>query len=338
MDQSTEDSTSSMNEQQETYEEYLRQLMTANAASNARIATLERLMGEADKMARGFSDENNKLKADIRTLSQRGGSNSVRVKPQKPESFHGNRSEDVEGFLVTLERYLRLSSVPQDQWVDYAASSLRHQADKWFRVQLTTEGAQSTFATNYNTFKTEFLKQFKPLNAVLTARDKMTKLRQTASAIAYTHRFLDLKLEIPDMSEAESKDRYMRGLKPRVFQKVRVENPNTLNEMIQMAQQFDEAVFNCRQFVGRSYSNPDAMEMDAMDDDDEQESLNAINTKSRSSNGKQKKQFKKKTTDSKMNYNEKIRCMQGGLCFKCRKQGHRIKDCPEWKNLKGQAQ
>jgi hypothetical protein len=67
--------------------------------------------------------------------------------------------------------------------------------------------------------------------------------------MVYTHRFLELKLEIHDMSDAEAKDKYMRGLKPHVSQKVRLENPDTLNEMIQIAQMFDEAVYNSRHAI-----------------------------------------------------------------------------------------
>jgi hypothetical protein len=168
---------------------------------------------------------------------------------------------------------------------------------------------------------------------------------------------LELKLEITDMSEAEAKDRYMRGLKAHVFRKVRMENPKTLNETVRMAQQFDEAVFNCRQAFGGPPRDPNAMEIDMMSEDDQDYSsveeseneddalddtldntLHAMKNRSRSSKRSPKKVFKNKSQDSKMNYNEKVRCMQGRLCFKCKKPGHRIRDCPQWKNLKAKAQ
>ena len=344
-------------QQQDKLENYIAGLINEFNAANIRIASLERLMREAQQVAHQFQEDNEHLrtelgrtKEEIHWLSHKDKSINVSVKPRKPEAFHGNRSEDVEGFLVTLERYLRLSGVPYEKWVDYAASFLRHQADKWFRVQLGTYGENSRFTLNYGVFKDEFLKQFKPMNTLLTARDRIIKLRQTGSATSYTHRFLELKLDIIDMSEAEAKDRYMRGLKPHVFQKVRVENPRTLNEVIRMAQQFDEAVYNCRQAVGRFNRNPDAMELDVMDDDEEDRKASSVESetaddslsamKYRKPNKKfQKKTFKQKPTSSRMmTYNEKVRCMEGGLCFKCKQPGHRIKDCPQWKSGKGSAQ
>ena len=335
-------------QRQETLESYFANLVSETANSNARITTLERLMKEASQMAQQYGMENEQLRNEMNSLKQKGQSNIVRVKPQKPEMFHGNRNEDVEGFLMTLERYLRLTGVPVENWVDFAASFLRHQADKWFRVQLCTYGENSRFAHQYPVFKQEFIKQFKPINSVLTARDRISQLRQMGSAIAYTHRFLELKLEIPDMSEAEAKDRYMRGLKTHVYQKVRLENPNSLSETIRVAQQFDEVVFNCRKSVGMFNRNSNAMELDAMDDDDDQkdslvefeEEEDTLNTMK---NRKPTKRFqtriiKKKPTSSQMVYNEKVRCMQSGLCFKCKEPGHRIRECPQWKQGKDNAQ
>jgi hypothetical protein len=71
---------------------------------------------------------------------------------------------------------------------------------------------------------------------------------------------------------SEANDRYMIGLKSHVYQRVRLKNPNSLSETIRVAQQFDEAVFNCRQSVGMFNRNSNAMELDSMEDDDDQNS------------------------------------------------------------------
>jgi FtsZ-binding cell division protein ZapB len=354
-------STSTMTDQQRDLEFHIAGLAAEAAESRARLAHLERVMQDAQHVAAQFRDENDHLKTELQrtqgalqTLSGQQKQETLKVKPRKPEAFHGNRSEDVEGFLVTLERYLRLSAVPTARWVDFSASFLRHQADKWFRVQLSTHGENSQFATHYQTFKTEFLKQFKPVNAVLTARDKISKLKQTTSAIAYTHQFLSLKLEIPDMSDAEARDRYMRGLKPKVNTKVRLENKNTLNEMIQVAQRYDEAVFSSRQASTSTTKDPNAMDIDALDmddsessdeEEDEDEDKNALNmiakNKKRFIRPRFKKSFRPKTkarNESTTTHQTKAQCLAQGLCFKCKKAGHRIRDCPEWKTLKVKAQ
>jgi hypothetical protein len=320
------------------------------------------MMVNAERIAQGIRQENQLLREELRQtkeemkLRSRDRPHSG-VKPHQPDPFHGGRNEDVEGFLVTLERYLKLSGVREDQWVDYAASFLKNQADKWFRVQIANYGENSRFALQFRAFKEEFLKQFKPMNALLTARDRIIQLKQTGSATAYTHRFLELKLEIHDMSEAEAKDKYMRGLKPHVTQKVRLENPTTLSEMIQTAQMFDEAVYSSRHAAGMYNRHSNAMDIDTMDqeptdDMDEEESdqknseedsdtVNAIRHRSRPQRNfhKKSRRTEHQTKPTKrMDANEKVKCMRNGLCFKCRKQGHLIRDCPTWKNLKRKAQ
>ena len=164
-------------QRQEILENYIRNILTQNADSQARIQQLERMMEQGQRVTQQLHSENEVLNAELnRTQNEfksfaREQPVSAKVKPQKPEPFTGSRTEDVEGFLVTLERYLRLSGVRGDQWVDYAASFLRHQADKWYRVQLANYGENSIFARQYRFFREEFLKQFKPVNALLTARD-----------------------------------------------------------------------------------------------------------------------------------------------------------------------
>jgi hypothetical protein len=149
----------------------------------------------------------------------------------------------------------------------------------------------------------------------------------------------------------------MRGLKPHVTQKVRLENPTTLSEMIQTAQMFDEAVYSSRHAAGMYNRHSNAMDIDAMDqeptdDMDEEENdhknseedsdtVNAIRHRSRPQRKFHKKpqrtEHKTKPT-KRMDADEKVKYMRNGLCFKCRKQGHLIRDCPTWKNLKRKAQ
>ena len=91
------------------------------------------------------------------------------------------------------------------------------------------------------------------------------------------------------------------------------------------------------------------MELDAIEEEDdvkfseeefepEDETLNAIKHKPKPSKKFQKKTYAKKPTNYKPNYNERARCMQNGLCFKCKQKGHRIRDCPQWKTLKAKTQ
>ena len=351
----------------ERLERMFAQMFNENTQSQMRIEQLERTMSEAVQVAQQLRQENEQLQLhinrqgqDIQELSHRRNNS---LKPQKPDCFNGDRTEDVEGFLSTLKRFLRLSGVPDALWVDYTASFLRKQADKWYRIQLQTRGVNSPFARQFGVFEREFVHQFKPVNSLTMARDRLAKLKQMGSVTAYTHKFLELKLEAVDMDEAESKDRYIRGLKPHVFRKVRMENPvgRTLNDVIMIAQQYDEAVYNSRLAIGgtqRASFGKDDMELDAIDEVDEfdeapmeseftdeesSSSLAALKYRAprKFQHRKQSRNPVRKAAKNLMD--ERSRCMNEGLCFNCKKTGHRIANCPDrgskkQKQGKGKAQ
>src|SRR6201986_230487 len=105
-----DESFSSMNDEQqrEQMESYIARLVSEAASQDVRIATLERVIREAQQGAQQFREENQYLKTELErtkeevySLANRGNLQGIKVTPQKPELFHGNRNEDVEGFLVT---------------------------------------------------------------------------------------------------------------------------------------------------------------------------------------------------------------------------------------------
>jgi hypothetical protein len=159
------------------------------------------------------------------------------------------------------------------------------------------------------------------------------------------------------MSEDKKTDKFRRACKPAIQQKLELEDPRTLFQMQVIAQRVDEIywkynpVQNKFPSGGRRpiYKNPDAMELDLVAEEDEQNSdgeaeqddeehLNVLRGRPRLSKRNPKKSFHKKSINSNMNYKERVRCLEKGLCFKCKKSGHRIRDCPQWRTLKGKAQ
>ena len=284
--------------------------------------------------------------------------NALHVRPPKPDFFQGNqRKEKVDLWVFEMERYFIAVQLPEQHKVAFAASFLRHNAATWWRARslaAANDPNELMALGSWDGFKEALLTQFKPLNSAKVARDRLHRLRQTGSVIELTHYFNTLCADVPNMTEEEKMDKFRRACKPSIQQRLELEDPETLFEMQAMAQRLDEIMWkfqnhnkssSTRKYQPNfSYRNPNSMELDAVSEEDEpnpseeegedeEESLNTLNKKSR-------RPFKKSKGTAKrpMNYDEKVRCMQGGLCFKCKKAGHRIRECPLWKNLKGEAQ
>jgi hypothetical protein len=77
--------------------------------------------------------------------------------------------------------------------------------------------------TTLRAFQEALTARFDLINLTLVARNKMKQLRQITSVQEYTRRFLALRAEIDDMSEAEMRDRYFDGLKAKIQESLAVQ-------------------------------------------------------------------------------------------------------------------
>jgi hypothetical protein len=313
---------------------------------------------------------NQRMSALQQQYDELQSSRSVSLKPQKPDCFHGNsRGEKVDLWIFEFEQYFNAVGVNDPQRVPYAASFLRDYAATWWRARCTAQAAvtssssssssssSGTATMTWRQFTAAITQQFKPLNASKIARDRLHRLRQTGSVLQLTTMFNTLCADVPTMSEDEKMDKFRRACKPAIQQKLELEDPRTLFQMQMMAQRLDEIYWKYNSAPNKlprdsrrpSYKNPDAMELDNIEENeeqnssvesenDEEEQLQSMRGRSRASKRNPKKSYHKKPNNPKMNYNERVRCMEKGLCFKCKKTGHRIRECPQWKSLKVKAQ
>ena len=85
------------------------------------------------------------------------------------------------------------------------------------------------------------------VNPVRVARDRISTLRQLGSVQDFTQRFLDLKVQIPSMTDEEAVEKYVRGLKPHIRrdleQLMAREGEKSLEELIRFADRTDSVDF-----------------------------------------------------------------------------------------------
>ncbi|KAJ3278417.1 hypothetical protein HK104_002358, partial [Borealophlyctis nickersoniae] len=131
---------------------------------------------------------------------------------------------------------LKTFTILQKQLVPYdgkrniqAYNQFFQQLDQLFAYQHTEKANPAHGPTPYyeaiswTEFRRRFCDAFYPVDAVTTARNKLSKRVQNKSCKAYTDKFHELCLQIPDLAESEKRYRYLDGLQSHVQYALRLE-------------------------------------------------------------------------------------------------------------------
>src|ERR1700692_4859775 len=105
---------------------------------------------------------------------------------------------------------------------------------------------RSADGITWQTFYDSLVQAFKPVNSKKIARNKIAGLKQTNSVQKNNDEFRSLCRDIDDMSEPEKLDRYIRGLKPVVRERVELSLPGTLNDAMSRAHTIDSISYYSR--------------------------------------------------------------------------------------------
>ena len=233
------------------------------------------------------------------------------LKPPKPTFFAGSSKDkgNLEDWLFKLQtQFAAMPGQPTDlQKINYVASYLTGTALKWWRL---SAAVHTQPGATYLAFTQALSTAFAAPNAQQKAREKLDALRQSTSVAAYSAKFRDLLLEVPNMQPAESLHRYVTGLKPGVKQHVLIANPATVDEAMALADRVDQASFGTRAFAwqgrsvnARSFVNgPVPMEIAA---------LPPVPARVR----------------TKLTPQEREYLVRNNGCFYCRKLGHTTQSC-----------
>jgi hypothetical protein len=231
--------------------------------------------------------------------------NPHRVKYEKPHTYHGKTTENLESWIFKMDEYCELTHIQADEQVRFAATYLKDQANLWWRSYKTS----INWATNAPTWEqfTDVLKrQFVPVNTTISAYDRLQRLSQKTSVNQYNHEFRALMMELPQMDQTTRLDYYIKGLKSNIRPFVTMFQPTNLMEAETTAERVDAATYiPGHRTPGPSYTHkprptyrapggPAPMELDAI---------------------------------TKLTPAERDRLRHEGGCFRCRKKGHLAREC-----------
>ena len=227
-----------------------------------------------------------------------------RVKYEKPYSYHGKTTENLESWIFKMDEYCELTQIPVNQRVRFAATYLKDQANLWWRAYKTSID-WATAAPTWDQFTATLRRQFIPVNTTISAYDRLQRLSQKTVVNQYNHEFRALMMELPNMDQTTRLDYYIKGLKSNIRPFVTMFQPATLTDAKGIAERVDAATYTPGyRAPGPSYhkprptyrapGGPAPMELDAI---------------------------------SKLTPAERDHLRREGGCFRCRKKGHLAREC-----------
>lgn len=251
------------------------------------------------------------------------------IKAKEPNDYHGDRDAvKIDGWISAVENYARIQGMDDEELGIYSLGLLKDKADTWYRtIEKPREGEASL---GWLELKRALVEFFCPENSELIARDKIAKLEQTGDVNTYINTFMDYKLAIKNMTDAEACDKFMRGLKNiNTAAYVRQHYDGTLRTATKSALNFDSAHYQDMMFgppvrapvYQPTYVN-DPMELDWIDNRQQNNRYNRNNNGgSRYGNGRGGYNNNRSRGGGNSNSN--------GVCFFCNKPGHVKRFCRE---------
>jgi hypothetical protein len=279
------------------------------------------------------------------TVQQHNNGIGNGARPSKPTRYDGAMGTDPTVWLFQFKQYADITQVPLAHQPKLAATYLDDKAATWWMHLVSQQPHNSADGITWPMFSDGLLTAFKPVNSKKIARNKLAVLKQTHSVQKYNDDFRALCRDIDDMNDAEQLDRYMRGLKAHICERVELSQPTTLHEAMSRAHTIDSISYYSRMsqnnnstyqnYTPASHNN-DAMVLGAVSDTPDSttdDTLNAVagryNNQRRGGYGTINSQSSSRTFTplQRLSQEDFAYCQRNRLCLKCKEAGHIARNC-----------
>jgi hypothetical protein len=299
-------------------------------------ATLNRMIEEAVQVRLGPAVEAELAARGAPAPVASGSSTHIAggIKLESPPEFAGTLPGlSPTAWLFKVSSYFNATGVTDDATrIAVASYRLTGPALSWWRTIEPLPDTASSKPKTWGEFCTALTGTFSDAIPVEHARDRLAALQQRTSVRQYAYIFRNTAIEIPNIANEELKDRFIRGLKPAVRQEVRMRNPSTFEDAVQMAERYDSLRYGASYstsypkqpshfFGNKGHEGPAPMDLGAMTDARQRWNGKASGNQPSGNNG----------LNGKLTPELKQKLIKEGRCFYCRETGHRALACPKRK-------
>lgn len=288
--------------------------MASNSGSSLTQENWQNMINTVNQLQQDLSSaraELTRASEEINNLRSRGSaSNTSSAQAHKPTPFDGRSRIKIEAWVNRMEAYV--AAEPPERAFTIAVSYLEGDAYTWWDSYKKTQPI-----TSWQELRTALLARFSPLNKTLAARDKLSKWRQLKDVATYNSDFLQILLDIPDITEAEKLDRYCRGLKTYIWESLCTKEYQKVESVMTDALKVEAAKKGSR-VTNNTNTRPGP----------------ARPGSTQASSGGIEPMELGSTSLVKLTPEERERCFREGRCLRCREKGHLAKECPKGKGQK----
>ena len=191
-----------------------------------------------------------------RQLQQVNAVGRHKVNPAKPEKYSGMVGQ-ADQWCFQMEQYFYICGIMDPQRVPFAGAMLTGNAAIWWRSVCQELVAP---ITSWDQFKNDLIHNFKHIDNIKVARNRLRQLKQLTSVARYYAEFTRALFEIPGVTDDEKMDRFYAGLKPQLQREVTLREPTSFNELVKMAHKLDQVLFLSGRWdksnMARSFDRP----------------------------------------------------------------------------------
>lgn len=258
----------------------------------------------------------------------------------KPEYFTGDFKSNPNVWIDQMNDYMTLTGIHPSKFVQFSVTFLREQARVWWSSLEKNEKIRNE---EFNVFSQTLLAKYRPIDQGKSARAQLKTLKQINSVSTYNNLFSNVIQLIHDMALADQLEFYKDGLKRQVFEKMVLEEFDSLAACMNAAAKIDAVIFKGNGNGGTFNNNrngqrsnngfPPRSNGTAME-------VNNLQTEEMNEQGQQYDDGNSQQWDStnevgvnavkftKLTDSERARLRATGGCFKCRQHGHLARNCP----------
>ncbi len=331
------------------------QLMEQNSIQNmryeeeiTRLRTQISLLGRIDREEE-LNNNAESHPSQSQTPTEQPPFQPIRSKVPEPDKFSGaDRSQNIENFLVAVERFLRLSRVENSDKIDTTAGFFTGVALDWWISIERTEG-EKIRNIGWEEFRQMCLKRFLAITTAETAMKKIGKWKQSGTINSYISSFQNLAQQIPaNLLPQEARLLYfIDGLAIDLQKHVKSMRPESIEEAINFAQSIGNVGYtqggmnnNGRNNQSYTHSQRQLQQQShnhSVGSRNQPIYLENVNTEvsevdssvSVSSSSPHEQLLSHTGIDLSFLTAEQKKLFKEGRCFRCKQAGHRRSECKD---------